>query len=329
LKNACIYFDCLTLVRFGKWDEIAKLEKPDEALKITNAFRHFARGMAFAATNKIGDAENELKSLQSVVKTVPTDAPFGNSGAAAVLKVADQMLAGKIALARSDKNTAIETLRKAVEAEDATGYNEPSDWDLPARELLGGALLLQGENAEAERIFRAEIAKHPRNGRALFGLVESLKRQNKTSSAQMVEREFKEAWQTADTQLRVEDLAGVSLKDDKVATNQKTLQVGDVRLKTGVRVRYVEQDDPNGIPVIMLHGYTDSSVSYSRVLPLMNAKYRVFALDQRGHGDSDRPASGYKFSDFAADVVAFMDAKNLKKAVVVGGEKENVRGNDK
>jgi hypothetical protein len=61
-------------------------------------------------------------------------------------------------------------------------------------------------------------------------------------------------------------------------------------------------------------------------LPLMNAKYRMFALDQRGHGDSDRPASGYKFSDFAADVVAFMDAKNLKKAVVVGGEKENVRG---
>jgi pimeloyl-ACP methyl ester carboxylesterase len=308
----------VTLVRFGKWDEIAKLEKPDEALKITNVFRHFARGMAFAATNKISDAENELKLLQSVARTVPADAPFGNSGAAAVLKVADQMLAGKIALARGDKKATIETLNKAVEAEDATGYNEPPDWDLPARELLGGALLLHNENAEAERVFRAEIAKHPRNGRALFGLVESLKRQNKTSSAQMVEREFKDAWQTADTQLRVEDLAGMSLKDDKAATNQTTQRTGDVKLKTGVRIRYVEQGDPNGTPVIMLHGYTDSSYSYSRVSPLMNAKYRVFALDQRGHGDSDRPASGYKFADFAADVIAFMDAKRLQKVVIVG-----------
>ncbi len=50
----------------------------------------------------------------------------------------------------------------------------------------------------------------------------------------------------------------------------------------------------------------------------MDAKYHVFALDQRGHGDSERPTSGYKFSDFAADVVAFMDAKKLKKAIIVG-----------
>jgi pimeloyl-ACP methyl ester carboxylesterase/tetratricopeptide (TPR) repeat protein len=311
-------YKIVTLVRFGKWDDIAKLEKPGENLKITTAFWHFARGMAHAGTNRIGDAENELKSLQAVAKTVPADAPFGNSGASAVLKVADQMLAGKIALARADKKAAFELLRKAVEAEDATGYNEPSDWDLPAREILGGALLLHDENAEAERVFRAEIAKHPRNGRALFGLVESLRRQNKMSAAQMVERELKEAWQTADTELRVENLAGMPLKDDKTATNQTTQRTGDVRLKTGVRVRYLEQGDPNGTPVIMLHGYGDSSVSYSRVLPLMDAKRRVFVFDQRGHGESDRPASGYKFADFAADVVAFMDAKNLKKAVIVG-----------
>jgi len=70
-------------------------------------------------------------------------------------------------------------------------------------------LLLNGDNAEAETVFRAEIAKHRRNGRALFGLVESLKRQNKTSAAQMVQREFEKAWEGADTKLRVEDLAGL------------------------------------------------------------------------------------------------------------------------
>ncbi len=58
------------------------------------------------------------------------------------------------------------------------------------------------------RSINREIAKHPCNGRALFGLMESLKRQNKVSSAKMVEGEFKKAWETADTQLRVEDLFG-------------------------------------------------------------------------------------------------------------------------
>ena len=308
----------VTLVRFGKWDEILKAEKPDEALKITNAFRYFARGMAFAGTSKIQDAENELKLLQAVAKSVPADAPFGNSGAAAVLQVAEKMLAGKIALAGGDRRAAIEILRKAVEAEDATGYNEPPDWDLPTRELLGGAFLMLGENAEAERVFRDEIAKHPRNGRALFGLVESLRRQNKTISAQMVEREFEQSWADADTKLRVEDLAGVAAKNERAAANSNNLRYSEVKLKTGMRLRYAEQGDPKGTPVILLHGYGDSSFSYSRVLPLMSANYRIFALDQRGHGDSDRPASGYKLSDFAADVVAFMDAKNLKKAIVVG-----------
>lgn len=103
--------------------------------------------------------------------------------------------------------TGLELLRQAVAAEDAVSYNEPPDWDLPVREWLGGALLASGDTAEAETVYRAELAKHPRNGRALFGLSESLRRQGKTSSAQMVQREFDKAWDQADTKLRVEDLS--------------------------------------------------------------------------------------------------------------------------
>ena len=77
------------------------------------------------------------------------------------------------------------------------------------RELLGGVLLLSGNNAEAEKVFRAEIAKHQRNGRGLFGLAESLKRQSKDASAQMVQREFELAWANADTKLTVAGLAGM------------------------------------------------------------------------------------------------------------------------
>ena len=93
--------------------------------------------------------------------------------------------------------------------------------------------------------------------------------------------------------------------------NRNTPRFADIKLENGVRLRYAEQGKKSGLPVILLHGYSDSSFSYSRVMPLMDEKYRVFALDQRGHGESDRPASGYKFADFASDVVAFMDAKNL------------------
>jgi pimeloyl-ACP methyl ester carboxylesterase len=313
-------YTTVTLVRFHQWDEILKAPRPDGELKVTTAYWHYARGMAYAGMNRIADAEAELKAFQSVNGSIQADAPLGNSTAQGVLKVAERMLAGKIAFARGDKRAALEFLRKAVEAEDAVGYNEPPDWDLPVRELLGGVLLMSGDEIEAEKVFRAELVKHPRNGRALLGLSESLKRQGKDSAARTVQKEFEKAWETADTELRAADLPGMSLKAERVSSSGSptALRFSDVRLQTGVRLRYAEQGDPSGQPLIMLHGYSDSWFSYSRILPLMDAKYHIYVLDQRGHGDSDRPASGYTFPDFAADVLAFMDAKGLKEAIIVG-----------
>ena len=97
-----------------------------------------------------------------------------------------------------------------------------------------------------------------------------------------------------------------------------TPRFSTVSLTTGVRLHYGEQGEPAGEPIILLHGYSDSWFSFSRVLELVNRKYRVFALDQRGHGESDRPPGGYGMPDLAADVLAFMDAKGLPKATIVG-----------
>jgi pimeloyl-ACP methyl ester carboxylesterase len=96
------------------------------------------------------------------------------------------------------------------------------------------------------------------------------------------------------------------------------VQFSSLILKTGVRLHYAYKGDPSGTPVIMLHGYTDSWLSFSPVLPLLDNKYRVYILDQRGHGDSDRPMGGYAMQQFAADVLAFMDAMNVKQATIVG-----------
>ena len=96
------------------------------------------------------------------------------------------------------------------------------------------------------------------------------------------------------------------------------IRFGDARLRTGVRLRYAVQGDPAGHPVIMLHGYSDTWFSFSRLLPLLPVGFRVYALDQRGHGDSDRPATGYAVSDLVADVLAFMDAQGIARATIVG-----------
>jgi non-heme chloroperoxidase len=179
-------------------------------------------------------------------------------------------------------------------------------------------LLANGDYAGAEKVFRAEILRRPRNGRALFGLAESLRKQGKEGAAKSVQGEFEKAWQYADTKLSVSSLSGGTASGASAAVSGSDVQFSSVLLKTGVRLKYAYKGDPAGTPVIMLHGYTDSWFSYSPVLPLMDNKYRVYALDQRGHGDSTRPMGGYAMEQFAADVIAFMDAMNIKQATIVG-----------
>jgi non-heme chloroperoxidase len=96
------------------------------------------------------------------------------------------------------------------------------------------------------------------------------------------------------------------------------MSFGDVTLANGVRLHYVEQGGRRGPAIVLLHGYSDSSLSFSRVMPLMPAEWRVVAPDLRGHGDSDRPAGGYRMTDFADDVIQLMEALNIPSAVVVG-----------
>jgi non-heme chloroperoxidase len=94
--------------------------------------------------------------------------------------------------------------------------------------------------------------------------------------------------------------------------------VRTVSLPSGIRLPYVEQGEPGGVPIIFLHGITDSWRSFEPVLPRLPASVRAFAVSQRGHGDADRPETGYRPADFAEDLAAFMQALDLGPAVVVG-----------
>jgi non-heme chloroperoxidase len=96
------------------------------------------------------------------------------------------------------------------------------------------------------------------------------------------------------------------------------LRFATTRLATGPRIHYAEQGDAGGESIVFLPAYTDSWFSYSRVLPLLPARYYAYALDQRGHGDSERPDCCYAVEDFAGDVVAFLDAVGVGRATLVG-----------
>ena len=102
-----------------------------------------------------------------------------------------------------DRRTAIELWRKAVAAQDALHHDEPPAWYYSIRESLGAALLRDGQAADAEKVFRADLARNPRS---LFGMWQSLLAQNKTSDAGWVKQQFDAAWQHADAPLRLEDL---------------------------------------------------------------------------------------------------------------------------
>ena len=97
-----------------------------------------------------------------------------------------------------------------------------------------------------------------------------------------------------------------------------TVQRKTVRLANGLTMPYVEHGDPDGIPVLMIHGYSDSAFSYEPILECLPSDLRALAVTLRGHGDADRPPDGYGLNDFANDVALFAEALELPPAVVVG-----------
>ena len=93
-----------------------------------------------------------------------------------------------------------------------------------------------------------------------------------------------------------------------------------IELDTGITMSYVEMGDPDGPDLILQHGMTDNSRSWSMAAPYFaQAGYHVYMPDLRGHGYSDKPDTGmYTINDYANDLAAFMDAKGIEKADMVG-----------
>ena len=74
----------------------------------------------------------------------------------------------------------------------------------------------------------------------------------------------------------------------------------------------------SGSPLILLHGTGSRGVSWWPVIDALAAHFRLIVPDLRGHGDSDKPASGYQFTDYAADLAALIDELELARPLILG-----------
>ncbi|HET7697716.1 MAG TPA: alpha/beta fold hydrolase [Vicinamibacterales bacterium] len=302
----------LAFVRFGMWTEMLTAPPPPASDPYATGIWHYGRGLALVARGQLDRAATEIGAVESLAshdafKTTLKDSPLQIN-----LQIAARIVKGELAARRGAFDAAVRVLEEAVALEDAIPYNEPPVWHHPVRQVLGGVLLDAGRAREAETVYRADLVRVRENGWSLFGLARSLELQQRSADAAAVRERFAQAWKRADITLTSSRIIG----SDRRPSSPADARV--INLPGGVTLSYAAQGDPAGTPVILLHGITDSLRSFEPILPHLPRSLRVFAISQRGHGDSSRPAGGYTPRQFAADVARFMDALGLPRAVIVG-----------
>lgn len=191
------------LVRFGRWDEIlAEPDKYPKDMPFVRAFHHAARATAYAAKGNTANARKEQTLFVEGAKLVPPATQLGNNAAAAVLSLTTHMLEGEIRVAEKNLDAGITELQTAMKEQDALKYDEPPAWMIPIRHSLGAVLMKMRRFAEAEQVYRDDLARLPDNGWSLFGLADSLREQKKNDDeAVATNAKFQKIWAKADTKI--------------------------------------------------------------------------------------------------------------------------------
>jgi len=196
-----VFYQALTLVRFGRFDEVLELEDAPES-PFFRALWQFARGYAHLRVGEADNARAYLERVQQAAKSIPDSDDFRGHTAAQLLGITGGILRGELLRHEKKLPEAIAAFEAAVKLEDDLRYDEPEPLPFSARQWLGAALLEAGRAQNAERVYRDELADHPRNGWSLFGLAQALEAQGKGAEASKVRAEFEQAWARSDTVIR-------------------------------------------------------------------------------------------------------------------------------
>lgn len=193
-------------LRFHRWKELLNLPQVPDTMHVTKALRYFGRAVAYANLGNTSQALEEQKLFLAALQIPPSSVKYGYNYASQIFKLAQYYLQGIIALADQQTEKGIENLKKAVEEQDNLGYDEPPNWLFSVRDTLGAVLLKKEQFAEAEKVFREDLRRHPRSGRSLFGLRKSLEGQSKWADYYWVDQAFRKAWSFSDIELNLDNL---------------------------------------------------------------------------------------------------------------------------
>jgi len=180
---------------FNTPEAVLALTVPDNAPTYVKAMWRYARGVAIVSQGGPDDAANEIAAIQALegkedlAKAVSADIPGPG-----VLKIAREVLTGRIAQAQGNLPAAIAAFERAAVLQEGLAYMEPPYWHYPVRQSLGAALLMAGQATEAEAAFQAALRRAPNNGWALFGLVEAAKARGDGAAVQDAEAHLNKVW---------------------------------------------------------------------------------------------------------------------------------------
>jgi predicted Zn-dependent protease len=196
----------VVLLRFGRWDDILHLPAPDSNLRGVTFFWRLARGCAFASKCQLKQATAEQTAMEQAFSQLPPGRAFGTffNNWSTLHTLAADTLGARIDAARGDTASAIAHWRDAVVLEDRMNFDDVPDWYYPIRESLAAALLKNKQPDEAERVFRDDLTRNPRNPRSLFGLSNALAAEGNKYAADLVRQQFEAAWKGSQPP-RIED----------------------------------------------------------------------------------------------------------------------------
>jgi len=196
-------------IRFGRWEEIiaAPLPADQDLYRVTTAMTHYAKGVALAATGRLCEAGDQPRLLAAAIARVPPSRTVFNNTCLDILAVASAMLDGELEYRAGHVSAGFAHLRRAIELDDGLPYDEPWGWMQPARHAYGALLLEQGEVAEAEAAYRADLGlddtlpranQHPGNVWSLHGYHECLIRLGQAEQARIIRQQLDLAAARAD-----------------------------------------------------------------------------------------------------------------------------------
>jgi pimeloyl-ACP methyl ester carboxylesterase len=102
-----------------------------------------------------------------------------------------------------------------------------------------------------------------------------------------------------------------------MAQTQSEPKAKNITLGNGLKMRYYEWmgTRPN---LVFLHPSTGYGRMWDKTASLLGGRFHAFALDQRGHGDTDRPDGAYSAEEYAEDLRLFLEISEISKAILVG-----------